>query len=102
MHSLRTGTATPQAPGRLSGSKCGFQLDCPPSAFLPSFPGDSAANAAFVYLWVSVITERGRGVGPRLNQVTLPSLVLGYASPPAKETESQYSDGSSPLFYTIN
>ncbi|MEJ1289103.1 hypothetical protein NN561_020141 [Cricetulus griseus] len=39
------------------------------------FPGDSAATAAFVYLWVSEITERGRGVETRLNQVTLPSLV---------------------------
>lgn len=45
------------------------------------FPGDSAATAAFVYLRVSEITERGRGVGPRLNQVTLLSLVLGDTSP---------------------
>jgi hypothetical protein len=45
------GTETPQAPGRLSGSKSGFQLDCPPSAFLSPIPGDSAATAAFKNLW---------------------------------------------------
>lgn len=45
------GTATPQAPGHLSGSKCGFQLDCPLSAFLSPSPGDSAATAAFKTLW---------------------------------------------------
>lgn len=45
------GTATPQAPAGLSGSKCGFQLDCPPSAFLSPFPGDSAVTAAFKTLW---------------------------------------------------
>lgn len=56
----------------------GLSSEC----FSSFLPGDSAANAAFVYLWVSVITERGRGVGSRLNQVTLPSLVRGYASPP--------------------
>lgn len=46
-----------------------------PSECFSLFPGNSAASAAFVYLWASEITERGRGVGTRLNQVTLPSLV---------------------------
>lgn len=53
----------------------------PSSDCFPSFSGDPAAPAAFAHLWVFEITERGRGVGPRLNQVTLPSLVPGDTFP---------------------
>lgn len=51
------------------------------SCLLPGIP--PLLRRAFANLWVFEITERGRGVGPRLNQVTLPSLV-----PPEKLSPS--------------